>query len=283
MISSMTGYGMAQNADFRVEVRSVNHRHLDVQVRMPVALFPHEQRLKERVRQRVKRGRVDVHVAPVGAGRARIGVNREAARAVVSGLREIQSELGLPGDVTVDALSRIRDVFEPESAEETDFERVAAPLDEALDGLLAMRADEGRALQEDVSARLDEIEARFRAIRPLAEAHRDRIEAELRERLQAWREGLEVDEARLLQEVFFYVDKADITEELVRADSHIAQARRFLADGGVVGRKLDFLSQEILREANTVASKAGRSEIAHLVVEIKDQIEKVREQVQNIQ
>jgi len=283
MISSMTGYGMGETPDFRVELRSVNHRHLDIQVRLPTALYPHETRIKERIRKRVSRGRIDVFIHHTGSARSRLGINGEAARSVVKGLRDLQAELQLPGAVDVGTVAGIRELYEQASGEEVEFDTVIEPLDAALDQLIEMRDVEGRVLKEDVAARLSTIEEVFESIRPLAEGHRDRIETQLRERISQYREDLAVEEPRLLQEVFFLVDKADITEELVRAGSHIAQGRGFLERGGTVGRKLDFLSQEILREANTVASKAGQSEIAHHVVEIKDQIEKIREQVQNIQ
>jgi len=283
MIFSMTGYGAGENDSFKVEMRSVNHRHLDVQIKMPPSLYAFEHKLRELIRGRFQRGRLDVYIAQTGHISARVHPDLDAARQVYDGLLRIKSELKIPGDVDIAAVAGIRDIYESTADEEIEIEKLIEPLEACMEQLEKMRADEGDVLKKDVSARIAAIEDSFSAIRPLAESHRVRVEASLAERLEKVRDDVSVDEARLAAEVLFYVEKADITEELVRAESHIAQYRRFLDNGGTVGRKLDFLAQEILREANTIASKTGRSEIAHLVVDIKDQLEKVREQVQNIQ
>lgn len=283
MIFSMTGYGAGENDSFKVEMRSVNHRHLDVQIKMPPLLYAFEHKLRELIRGRFQRGRLDVYIAQTGHISARVNPDLDAARQVYEGLLRIKSELNIPGEVDITAVAGIRDIYESAADEEIEIEKLIEPLEACMDQLEKMRMDEGDVLKKDVSARIAAIEGSFSAIRPLAESHREKVEASLAERLEKVRDDVAVDGARLAAEVLFYVEKADITEELVRADSHIAQYRRFLDNGGTVGRKLDFLAQEILREANTIASKTGRSEIAHLVVDIKDQLEKVREQVQNIQ
>lgn len=283
MIYAMTGYGVGESGGYRVEARSVNHRHLDIQVKMPPALYRFEHKVKDRFRQKFSRGRFDVYIKPVHEETAGLILNHVAARQVYEGLLSIQEELGVAGTVDISTLASVRDIFGAAAEDDVDLSQVLETLEEAMTQLEEMRISEGRVLKYDVSSRIDKIETSFSKIRPLSDTHKESIRAVLRERVQEALGDLALDETRLAQEVLFYTDKADITEELVRASSHVEQCRSFLNEGGTVGRKLDFMAQEILREANTIASKAGQSEITYLVVEIKDQLEKVREQLQNIQ
>ena len=279
----MTGYGVGQSAGYRVETRSVNHRHLDIQLKMPFAFYPFEHKIKEYFRRKFSRGRFDVFIKPVREETAILNLNHAVARQVYEGLVSIQEELGVAGTVDISTLASVRDIFETATENDVDISQVLEATEEAMSQLEAMRIDEGRVLEDDVFFRIDSIETCLSRIRSLSDTHKETLRAVLRKRVEEALGDLAIDEARLAQEVLFYTDKADITEELVRAASHIEQCRSFLDKGGTVGRKLDFMAQEILREVNTIASKAGQSEIAHLVVEIKDQLEKVREQLQNIQ
>lgn len=283
MIYSMTGYGVAGDAGFRIEIRSVNHKHLDIQLKLPPSLYAAEQRLKDRIRKRLSRGRLDVFVKPLKDGGASLRLNHDAARRVYDGLSSIQEELGVPGTIDIATLASIREIYEPVEVDESAVEMVGDLLEKALDQLDDMRLAEGLSLKADLTARIDAIEGFFKEIAPYASEHSARVRADLKERIDGIGLPLPVEDARLAQEIFFYAERADITEELVRAASHVSQFRGFIDGGGGVGRKLDFLTQELFREANTIASKAGRSEIAHIVIEIKDQLEKVREQLQNIQ
>lgn len=266
-----------------METRSVNHRHLDIQVKMPPELYQFEHKIKERFRQKFSRGRFDVYIKPVYEETTGFTLNHVAARQVYEGLLSIQQELGVAGTVDISTLASMRDIFETATENSVDISQVLEAIEAAMTQLEAMRISEGRVLKDDVHFRIDIIAASLSKIRPLSDSHKESVRIVLRERVEKALGELALDEARLVQEMLFYTDKADITEELVRASSHVEQCREFLNTGGTVGRKLDFMAQEILREVNTIASKAGQSEITYLVVEIKDQLEKVREQLQNIQ
>ncbi len=279
----MTGYGAGKSGGYRVETRSVNHRHLDIQVKMPPELYQFEHKIKERFRQKFSRGRFDVYIKPVCEETTGFALNHVAAKQVYEGLLSIQQELGVAGTVDISTLASMRDIFETATENSVDISQVLEAIEAAMTQLEAMRISEGRALKDDVHFRIDIIAASLSKIRPLSDSHKESVRIVLRERVEKALGELALDEARLVQEMLFYTDKADITEELVRASSHIEQCKEFLNTGGTVGRKLDFMAQEILREVNTIASKAGQSEITYLVVEIKDQLEKVREQLQNIQ
>jgi len=283
MIHSMTGYGAGENTVFRVEIRSVNHRHLDVHVRLPSAFSSFENAVKARVRERISRGRVDIFIKPRQETGVRLALNRERVRQLYDGLCNVQKELGISGSVEIGTLALIREVYDTPEVEEVDEAPLFSALDAALAQMEESRQREGGVLGRDLSERVEAIGRCFGAIAPLADAHRTGIRENLLEKIQRLGADVEIDESRLAQEVLFYAERADITEELVRAGSHLDQFRSFIRDGRGVGRKLDFMSQEILREANTVASKTGDSRVSHLVVEIKDQLEKVREQLQNIE
>lgn len=280
---SMTGYGVGENAGFRVEIRSVNHRHLDVHVRLPAAFSSFENAVKARVRENFSRGRVDIFIKPRQESGVRLSLNRDRVRQLYEGLCDVQKDLGISGTVEIGTLALIREVYDTPDVEEIDEKPLFEALDEAMRQMAEARKREGEVLSRDLNARVEDIARRFAEIGPLSDAHRAGIRDGLMEKIQKLGPDIQVEEARLAQEILFYAERADITEELVRAQCHLDQFRSFIRDGRGVGRKLDFMSQEILREANTVASKTGESRIAHLVVEIKDQLEKVREQLQNIE
>jgi len=283
MMQSMTGFGVGENAEFRVEIRSVNHRHLDVHVRLSPPFHSFENSVKGKIRERFSRGRIDVTVKPRQETANRLVLNPDRVRQVYDGLCAVQRELGISGTVDIATLASIRDIYEPPEIQEVDEAPLLQALENAMHQMALARQKEGEVLARDLRERVDYIERCFSEIAPVSEEHRARIRENLLEKIQRLGTDLQVDEARLAQEILFYAERADITEELVRAGSHLNQFKTFIRDGHGVGRKLDFMSQEILREANTVASKAGESRIAHLVVEIKDQLEKVREQLQNIE
>ncbi len=279
----MTGYGAGESGCYRVEARSVNHRHLDIQLKIPPPLYRFEHKIKDRLRQKFSRGRFDVYIKQSCQETAGLAINYVAARQVYEGLLGIQRELGVSGTVEISTIASVREIFENVSDDDVDISQVLDALEEAMTQLEVMRISEGRLLRDDLSSRIDSIGTFLSKIQVLSGRHKESVRIALRDRVKEALGELSFDEARLAQEILFYTDRADITEELVRASSHIEQCRGFLSDGGTVGRKLDFMAQEILREANTIASKAGQSEITYLVVEIKDQLEKVREQLQNIQ
>ena len=292
MIRSMTGYGRGEAAldgrSVTVEVRSVNNRYLDCSVKMPRAYIFAEERLKKRVQQSISRGKVDVFVTLEGQEEegVTVQVNRPVAEGYLAALRELKDTYGLWGMPELSLLSRFPDVLTVEKAPE-DVEAVAdaicGALDAALADFTAMREQEGARLAADILSRGERIEALVGLVeeqspRTVAE-YRARLEEKMREVL----EGAQVEESRILTEAAIFADKVAVDEETVRLRSHLAQLRAMLEQGGPTGRKLDFLIQEFNREANTIGSKCNDIATSRHVIDMKAEIEKIREQVQNIE
>ena len=292
MVKSMTGYGRAREMrngrDITVEVRSVNNRYLDCTVKMPRAYIFAEDRMKARVQQAISRGKVDVFVTidASAADAAVVAVNEPLARGDYDALTRLKTMFDLSGDITPEVLAKFPDVLAVTKAEE-DVEAIAADicavLDDALAAYNAMRAVEGEKLAADVAGRITTIEAvvgkvEERSPQTVA-AYRQRLEAKMQEVLQS----TTIDESRILTEAAIFADKIAVDEETVRLRSHIAQLRAMLASDEPVGRKLDFLIQEVNRECNTIGSKCNDLTIAQDVVNMKAEVEKIREQVQNME
>lgn len=292
MIRSMTGYGRAQRIidgrDITVEIKSVNHRFLEFTARVPRGCGYLEEKLKSYMQGRASRGKVEVgvQIQTVEAANTVVEVNQELAGAYIHALRELGKQYGLTDDLSVSSISRFSEIFTVRRAPEDEdavWEAVQAVTGEAAERFLWMRELEGEKLQDDLLDRLSQIEQRVGLVeeqspRTLA-AYRERLTAKISEVL----DDRQIDEARILTEAAVFADRIAVDEETVRLRSHIAQFRGILGQGGAVGRKLDFLVQEINREANTIGSKAQDVEVARLVVEIKSDIEKIREQIQNIE
>ena len=292
MVKSMTGYGRAREMrngrDITVEVRSVNNRYLDCTVKMPRAYIFAEDRMKARVQQAISRGKVDVFVTidASAADAAVVAVNEPLARGYYDALTRLKTMFDLSGDITPEVLAKFPDVLAVTKAEE-DVEAIAADicavLDDALAEYNAMRAVEGEKLAADVAGRITTIEAvvgkvEERSPQTVA-AYRQRLEAKMQEVLQS----TTIDESRILTEAAIFADKIAVDEETVRLRSHIAQLQAMLVSGEPVGRKLDFLIQEVNRECNTIGSKCNDLTIAQDVVNMKAEVEKIREQVQNME
>lgn len=292
MIKSMTGYGKAELANGTgrvvVEIRSVNHRYGEVTVKMPRSWLALENEVRKCVAARVKRGKIDVFIQREGGEGATSlpQVNLPLARAYHAAFLKLKEELDLYEPVTLAQIVAQKDVLmagEGEKDAESVHEELLGAVSAAVDGLEAMRAREGEALLTDIRSRREILNALIERVAERA----PRIPAEyalrLQERIaQLMREG-NVDEARLAQEVALLADRADVTEELVRFRSHIRQFDDTLGLAEPVGRKLDFLLQELNREVNTIGSKANDAEMAAAVVALKAELEKIREQVQNIE
>lgn len=278
----MTGFGSAENSGFRVEVRSLNHRFMEIFVKLPPALGRLDIPVREAIKKRFSRGKFEVFVSVSGVEGISLALNTAAAQEVHSALRGLKERLLLAGDITLDHLLYWKDLFIEEEASR-DGGPLLDALADALDGLEKMRLREGGALAADISSRVDAIDrlkGEIKALGPsVAEALRDKFLEKLRGLLA---EG-PFDEAALLQEASSVAEKSDISEELSRVGSHAAQMRKILKTGGTIGRKLDFLLQELHREANTIASKAGDERVLAGVIEMKAEIERAREQAQNIQ
>ena len=292
MIKSMTGYGRARETrngrDITVELRSVNNRYLDCTVKMPRMYIFAEDAIKSMVQKNVSRGKVDVFLTidTTGADQAVISVNEALAGEYLQAVRQLAEKFSIPEDVTAWDLSRLPDVLTVTKAEE-DLDAVSADLcavlEKAIEAYNAMREREGEKLAEDILGRLDTIEALTAAV----EERSPQTVAEYREKLlERMREVLgsaTVDEGRLLTEAAIFADKVAVDEETVRLRSHLSQLRDMLRGSEPIGRKLDFLIQEVNRESNTIGSKCCDVEIARKVVDLKAEVEKIREQVQNIE
>lgn len=292
MIFSMTGYGRVEetlhNRTITVELRSVNNRYLDCTVKLPRLYFFAEESVKARVQKYISRGKVDVYISVDQRGTEDISVslNRPLAEGYLAAMRAMGKTFGLQDDITISALSRFPDVFIMEK-EQPDTELLTADickvLDLALESHAFMRRREGNRLVEDIKARLSELSALADKVElrsPLTVAeYRTRMEQKMREVL----DHMDIEESRILTEVALFADKVAVNEEVVRLRSHLDQAADLLEADGPVGRKLDFLLQELNREANTIGSKGNDVEMARLVVDMKAELEKVREQVQNIE
>lgn len=292
MVKSMTGYGRARETrsgrDITVEVRSVNNRYLDCTVKLPRAYIFVEDAVKSRVQKAVSRGKVDVFITidATAADETVVTVNEPLARGYYQALTQLKDMLSLQDDLTVTALAKFPDVLTVTKAEE-DLDTVAADicavLDEALSAYNAMRATEGAKLGEDISGRAATIETvvgkvEERSPQTVA-VYREKLTARMQEVLQS----TAIDESRILTEAAIFADKIAVDEETVRLRSHIAQLLTMLQSDQPIGRKLDFLIQEINRECNTIGSKCNDLTIAQDVVNMKAEVEKIREQVQNIE
>lgn len=294
MIRSMTGYGRAEAAGVRValsvECKSVNHRHLDISLKLPRLLGGFELDARRLVHSAVQRGRVEVGVslAPVeGATLNPLSVNAAQAREFAEAARRLSGELGLPGGPTVEWVLGQPGVVTREEQAPLSPEETWPLLEQALRGalaeLVARREAEGLALSQELRSLHAVLGAHVEAITGRAPAAVERRTKRLSERIQALLGEAPLDEARIATEVAVWADKTDISEELARLRSHLEQFTRLLAEGGTIGRTLDFLIQEINREVNTVGSKADDLEISQAVIAAKTTLEKLREQAQNIE
>jgi uncharacterized protein (TIGR00255 family) len=296
MIQSMTGFGSAafslEGAAFQLELRSVNHRHLDARVRLPRVLSILEPDIRTRITARFSRGKFDCSVTTAGdAGPTlRVEIDRDVARRYLEAAAELTSQEGASGTLDVGtllALPGVASTREPEFSEDLMRGEALVAVDTALDGLAAMRNREGESLQRDLDGRLEHVTSLATSI----EGRADTVVAAVQERLRKRSRQLEaetgiLDEARLHQEIVLHAERLDITEEVVRLRSHVEQFCSTLAEAGPgqpVGRRLDFLLQELSREANTIGSKGNDAPIAHEVVDLKTELERIREQVQNVE
>lgn len=292
MLKSMTGYGRGQGAgagfDLQVEIKSVNHRYFELISKIPKQFSFLEDQLKRQVQAVVSRGKVEVTVtAQMDASRnVEVSVNREAAEIYLSALRAAGEELGLENDLKLSNLLQLPEIFSVRKVE-MDEEEAARAVAEAAEAAIAahteMRLAEGGRLAQDVKTKLDRVEELVaqveRRVPELQKAYYDRLYQKLTEVLQ----DQTVEESRLVTEAAVFADKVAVDEETVRLRSHLHQFRTFLESDGPVGKKMDFLVQEMNRETNTIGSKAQDVQIARIVVELKSEIEKIREQIQNIE
>ena len=292
LIKSMTGYGRAvetvNGREFTVELRSVNNRYLDCTVKLPRSVSFAEEAVKQAVKQSVSRGKVDVFISikSENSDDTRISLNASVLAGYLEAMRQMVEQFGVRDDISVSTVSRLPEVFTVEKPE-VDEEQLKADLmsvvEKALAGYDAMRCAEGKALDADLRSRgntiLDLVAQVEAGNGQTVIDYRTRLENKLREVLS----NTTIDESRILTEAAIFADKVAVDEETVRLRSHLEQLRDMLAKGGATGRKLDFLIQEFNRETNTIGSKCNDIDISRMVVDMKAEIEKIREQVQNIE
>lgn len=292
MIKSMTGFGRCEIADkdrkMTVEMKSVNHRYLDVNIKMPKKLNFFEAAIRNELKNYIQRGKVDVFITYEDFTESNLCVkyNREIAAEYVKYLEQMAEEFSLDNDVRVSVLSRYPEVLTMEEqtvGEEELWQMLEKAVKGAAEGFVATRLKEGENLKEDLAAKLDTMLEHVEYITArspeIIAGYKRKLEDKVKELLG----DAQIDESRLLMEVTIFADKVCVDEELVRLKSHIETTRENLMQGGSIGRKLDFIAQEMNREANTILSKTTDLEISNRAIELKTEIEKVREQIQNIE
>lgn len=292
MLKSMTGYGrqetVTEGKKILVEIKSVNHRFSDYNIKVPRHLGFLEDKVRQYASERVTRGKIDIYVAVENYDSADcdIMLNEELAKNYIEVLQELRDKFGLRDDISVSSVARYSDIFKTERREDDQDELwrlVKSVMSDAADAFVAMREREGARIEKDLRERIaymSSLAAKVdeRSPQTVAE-YRDKLYAKIKELL----EDREIDEARILTEVAIFADKVAVNEETVRLSSHFEEFYQILDSGEPAGRKLDFLIQEINREVNTIGSKANDIEIAKIVVTLKGEIEKLREQIQNIE
>ncbi len=292
MIKSMTGYGRCvetvNGREFTVELRSVNNRYLDCSVRLPRVLSFGEDAVKQAVKASISRGKVDVYISVRSEGgmEAEVTLNEKVLQGYLTAMRQMVTQFGVKDDISVSTVSRMPEVFtvdKPEVDEEQLLADLMSVTEKALKNFDAMRQTEGAAMEQDLRSRGETILGLVAQVEQGSGQtvidYRTRLENKLREVLA----NTAIDESRILTEAAIFADKVAVDEETVRLRSHLQQMDQMLTAGGAVGRKLDFLLQEMNREANTIGSKCSDVRLARIVVEIKAELEKIREQTQNIE
>lgn len=292
MIRSMTGYGAAEEIlngrNIRVEIKSVNHRYFEFSAKVPRSFGFLEERMKRLLSDNISRGKVDVGVFIQTADgiTEEISINKEVVKSYVEALRSVKDEFDLADDLTLSAVAKFPDAFtvvKAETDEEELWADVKAVAEKAVAAFVAMREAEGEKMKADVLEKAAFIEEKVAFVEKRSpetvKEYRERLYAKMREVL----ENSQIDDARIVQEAAIYSDKVAVDEETVRLRSHLSQLRKIVDMSEPVGRKLDFLIQEVNRETNTIGSKCSDVEIAQVVVDIKSEIEKIREQIQNIE
>ena len=291
MIKSMTGYGksnMSKNLrEYQVEIKSVNHRYLDISIKMPRSLSYLEEEIKKAVSAKLTRGKVDVFITFNNnslEGRD-IKINTEIARMYIKELRGLAESEGIVADIPVTEISKLPDVLtiQNNQDDETIKNELLEVTNQAIENLVGMRKIEGEKIAQDLFTRIQDIDGKVKKISSLSTGLIEDYVVKLNTRIKELLQDQEIDEARLAQEVVIYADKCSIEEEVTRLNSHIYQFRELLNSNEAVGKKLDFMIQEMNRETNTIGSKANNLEITNEVINMKTQLENIREQVQNIE
>ncbi|MCL0044900.1 YicC family protein [Nitrospinaceae bacterium] len=293
MLKSMTGFSRNENQNenltCKVEIRSVNNRFIDINTRLPKSLAPLELPLKKMVKSKCARGSFDISIAieKNGGSEANLEVapNLPLASEYLNAFKKIQEDLGLKGEIDINTILSQRDVVKPElkKVEDSSEEIVLQTVDKTLTDLVKMREDEGKNLEKDILNQISSIKVLGKLISTKQSITVQEFQDKLKEKIQSLTTGIEIDPARIAQESALLADRCDVTEELVRLESHLDQFNKLVASHEPQGRKLEFLTQEINREVNTIGSKTIDLEVSKAVIEMKSFLEKIREQLANIE
>ena len=291
MIKSMTGYGKANLSknlrEYQIEIKSVNHRYLDISVKMPRKLSYLEEVIKKEISTKVKRGKIDVFITfeNNSAEGKEININAGLAKMYIDQLKELAEKENILADIQVTEISKFPDVLNIQNnqEDETIKDELLEVTKNAVENLVQMRQVEGKQIATDLLERLENIQTKVNEISKLSTGLIEEYIVKLEERIKQILKDQEIDQSRLAQEVVIYADKCSIQEEVTRLNSHISQFKTMLDSDEAIGKKLDFIIQEMNRETNTVGSKANNLDITNSVIDMKTEIENIREQVQNIE
>lgn len=293
MVKSMTSFGRAQSEEedkylLSVEMKSVNNRYLDINIRMPKFMIALEEMVRKQVTSKLTRGKVDIFInyKSYGESKGNLKLDKVLAKKYYDLLKELEESLNIKSDITLSKIAKYPDIISFEEKEE-NLDEVSSKLkiavEESLQKMLNMREAEGAKLKEDIILKLQKIKEKVKGIEEIAEAMPKDYKKRLEERIQSLTDGVSIDKERLTTEIAIFVDKISIDEEIIRIKSHITQMKNTLDDEDTIGRKLDFIIQEINRETNTMGSKSNDINLTNFVIDIKNILEKIREQVQNIE
>jgi uncharacterized protein (TIGR00255 family) len=282
MVQSMTGFGSAEKNGYRVEIRSINHRFLEIFMRVPPYMNQLDIPLRNSLKENFSRGKIDVTITVKESATAELNINTELVRKIITAFRGLQQELSIKGDIDVNTLVGLHEMF-IETGEKLDSETITALFSEAIGDLHEMRSKEGENLASAILKMAESVKQMNAEIRDISGRLAGRALEKFRLRLALLLEGKEPDENRLLQEAAIIAARMDISEEIARIESHLEQFGEILSKGGIIGRKLDFILQELNREVNTIASKSAEYDLSNITVGMKTELERIREQVQNIE
>lgn len=291
MIKSMTGYGKAnlvkKEREYQIEIKSVNHRYLDISVKMPRVLSYLEEVVKKEIATKIKRGKIDVFVTFQNNSTEgkEIKINSEIAKIYIDELKKLAEQENILANIEVTEISKLPDVLNIQNKEEDETikNELLEVVKDATESLVQMRSIEGSKIAEDLIVRVKAIQEKVKEISLLSTGLIEEYVVKLEGRIKEILKNQEVDESRLAQEVVIYADKCSVEEEVTRLNSHIAQFEKLLCSKEVIGKKLDFIIQEMNRETNTIGSKANNLQITNDVIDVKTELENIREQVQNIE
>ena len=292
MIRSMTGYGKGYlsvgNREYQVEIKSVNHRYLDISIKMPKMLSYLEEDIKKQISKRIKRGKVDVYITFENNSQEgrNIKINKELAKIYINQLKELAQEENISSNIEVIDIAKFPDILTIKTDEEDEKikNEIILATKEATDKIVEMKSIEGQKIEQDLLARIERIENKIEEISKKSTGLIEEYVVKLEKRIKEILKTEEVDKTRLAQEVVIYADKCSVEEEITRLKSHIYQFKNLISDNKeTIGKKLDFIIQEMNRETNTIGSKANNLEITNGVIDIKTELEDIREQIQNIE